>query len=57
MRPKLTLVPAKPEASDKIIASIRPLARDVVPSDHFRRQMKLRLLNLAPPAPGNAQAA
>jgi hypothetical protein len=35
-----------PDPSHKIVACIRPLDRDVAPSEEFRTEMKLRLLKL-----------
>ncbi len=47
MAAKLTLVVSNPDVNEeKIIASIRPLDRDVAPSDGFREEMKLLLLQL-----------
>jgi hypothetical protein len=49
MRAKLKLVVSNDDVNDKIIASIRPLDREVAPSERFREGMKLRLLKLEKP--------
>ena len=43
--------------TEKILASIRPLDREVAPSDQFRERTKLRLLDLSAGSAGPAQAA
>jgi hypothetical protein len=50
MTANLRLVVNNAPATEKIVASIRPLDEDVAPSDQFRSQMKLRLLDLSRPA-------
>ncbi len=50
MTANLRLVVNNAPATEKIVASIRPLDEDVAPSDQFRNQMKLRLLDLSRPA-------
>ena len=36
------------EALEAVVAKIRPLPENVVPSERFREQMRLRLLQLQP---------
>jgi hypothetical protein len=56
---KLTLVVSNDQVNqnDKIIAAIRPLDSEVVPSEDFRKRMKTRLLRLRAGASGDARAA
>jgi hypothetical protein len=42
---------------ERIVASIRPLDREIAPSEQFRKVMKLRLLDLPAGQTGPAQAA
>jgi hypothetical protein len=48
MRGQLRLVVSNTTPTDRIIASIRPLGGKVAPSPGFRRQTRLRLLQLQP---------
>lgn len=51
------VVDNSPADTERILASIRPLDREVAPSDQFRKRMKLRLLDLSQGNAGPAQAA
>jgi hypothetical protein len=57
MAGKLTLVVSNEQVNEKIIAAIRPLDGEVVPSEEFLKRMKMRLLHLRAAPSGDARAA
>jgi hypothetical protein len=57
MAGKLTLVVSNEQVNEKIIAAIRPLDGEVVPSEEFLKRTKMRLLHLRAAPSGDARAA
>jgi hypothetical protein len=57
MTANLRLVVDNTSDTKKLLESIRPLDREVAPSEQFRKRMKLRLLDLTGGNSGPAQAA